>query len=264
MKASELSVYWNKRLEEIPTIKSSKMRLFSVLEDDQADLKDIERIIAGDPAMAAKVVKIANSPFYRHEAEIGSIHDAILTIGLDMVKCLTLSMSIIETFGSSRAIIGKIWEHSYLVGILSLSLARNKTEGEWLFSGGLLHDLGKMAFMYLEPALYAPLFNDHWPVVEEEQRLFSTDHTYLGEHVARQWHFPDGMINIIKNHHNPCNWPSATIHVVDHVIHCVDSGKDPLKGLDGVKAFLGKNYNELVNRVIEHYTKNSNIMQDLF
>ena len=264
MKVSELSVYWDKRLEEIPTLKSSKMRLFYVLEDEKADFKDIERIIAADPAMAAKVVKISNSPFYRHEAEIGSIHDAILTIGLDMVKCLTLSMSIMETFNQSNAITSKIWSHSYTVAMLALSVGRNKSEGEWLFSGGLLHDLGKMAFMYLEPGLYAPLFNDGWPGLDEERTLFSSDHTEVGEYVARQWHFPEEMINIIKNHHRPCNRASAIIHLVDHLIHCMDDGMDPLEGLDGMETFLGQDYKKLVKRLVDHYTKSSDIIKDLF
>jgi len=264
MESLEFPIYWDHKLEDIPTLKSSKLRLFSALEDDATDIKDIERIIISDPAMSAKIVKIANSPFYRHEAKIKGMHEAILTIGLDMVKCITLSMSIMESFGASTKVANRLWTHSYSVGLLALSLGKNKEEREWLFSGGLLHDLGKMVLLYLEPDLYTPLFNKGWPGIEDEQQILSTDHTQLGEFVAKRWHFPQEVVNIIRHHHKPTERSSAIIYVVDHVVHSLEDKQDVWeKDLKDVEPFLGPDYKTLVNKLIEGYSKCDIFVQTL-
>jgi len=56
----------DRNLDDLPTLKSSKLRLLSILEDDDVDIKDVEQVIAADPAMAAKMVRLANSAFFRH------------------------------------------------------------------------------------------------------------------------------------------------------------------------------------------------------
>lgn len=217
----------DKDLESIPTIATSKMRLFELLEEEEADVREVERIISSDPAMAAKVIRLANSSFYRHSAGAMGIHEAIMTIGFDMVKCISLSIAVLETFGSNTLVAKDLWYHSYAVALTGCSLGRNRIEQEWLFTGGLLHDLGRMVLLYKCPEIYVPLCSaTAWPSREREQEVFGTDHASLGRLVSSHWHFPDEVIEIIATHHEPAHRLSALVQIVDDHVHTLQ-GQTP-------------------------------------
>ncbi len=254
-----------KKLYDLPTLEPSKIRLFNILEDKDASVKDVERIIERDPAMAAKIVRLANAAFYRRESGVKSIHDAILTVGFDMVKCITISMAVMHTLGKSTIVTDRLWRHSTAVSVLAFGLGKDKAEKEILLSGGLLHDLGRMAFLYIEPDMYASLFRDGWPDIDLEQKFFSVDHTIVGEMVAKRWHFPSEVIDIIKNHHNPHNRLSALIHLVDYVVSehdnnpCIDHNIEI--DLSRVKHLLGPEYKALVNDVATRYKQDGSLIE---
>lgn len=266
MEVCSQSIRIHRKLDEIPTLESTKVRLFTALEDEDADLKDIERIIEKDPAMAAKVIKLANAAFYRREAQVESIHDAILTVGFDMVKCITVSMAVMHTFGTSTTVANSLWRHSVAVGVLAFGLGKDKPEKETLLSGGLLHDLGRMVLLYIEPDVYAPLFDDNYPDIDLEQEIFSMDHAAIGEIIAKRWHFPPEVVNIIRNHHRPNNRISALIRLVDCVVSEHDNklleNPDIREDIDRIKHFLGSEYKSVVNDVLSKYNQGSALIED--
>ncbi len=131
-------------IESIPTLESSRMRLFNVLQEEESSIEGIEQVISSDPALVAKVIKLANSSFYRHADRHVGIQQALRTIGLDMVKCIALSMAVMETFGTQTPSMKQLWRHSYAVAYISGLLGNSKAEKECLFTGGLLHDIGRM------------------------------------------------------------------------------------------------------------------------
>ncbi len=257
MKSGYTCISIEKDIESIPTISANKTRLFSVLEDQNASIKDIEYIIASDPAMAAKVIKLANSSFYRHSKQSVGIHDAILTIGFDMVKCITLSISVMETFGSAAKVAEKLWHHSYAVALIAFEFGRTRNEKEWLFTGGLLHDLGRMVLISKVPDTYIPMIKEDgsWPDLNEEEETFSMDHTRIGTTVAEKWHFPPEVIAIIKNHHVPNDRLSALTYVISNTVYQEEKGipyeeHSPA----GLSKMIDADFEETRNRAIEIYS----------
>jgi HD-like signal output (HDOD) protein len=69
-----------RQIECIPTLESSRMRLFNVLQGEGSSMENIEQVISSDPAMAAKVIKLANSSFYRHADRHVGIQQALRTL----------------------------------------------------------------------------------------------------------------------------------------------------------------------------------------
>ncbi len=244
------------------------MRLFQVLQDDNADLERVESVISTDPAMAAKVVKLANSPFYRHANQNFGIHQALLTIGLDMVKCITLSMAVIDTLRCESRYAKTLWSHSYATALIALSLSRDKAEKDCLFTGALLHDLGKMIFLSRMPDVYIPLveFEGGWPDSDLENDVFSIDHTLLGEAVARAWHFPEGIVKIIRHHHSPMDRNSAIVYLINHVICRYEKGEPEAVSPDSrlIGSYLRDIYKDLVNTILQRYKINNVIVENLF
>ncbi|MBN2298408.1 MAG: HDOD domain-containing protein [Deltaproteobacteria bacterium] len=244
------------------------MKLFHILQNENTNVEQVEKVISTDPAMAAKIIRLANSPFYRHCQQPLGMHQSLLTIGLDMVKCIVLSMAVMESFNSSSKRAVHLWKHSYAVALMVLSMGLDKQEKETLFTGALLHDLGRMVFLYKVPSAYIPLFDfeGNRPDIGLEQDVFQTDHTIIGEAVAKKWHFPDEIIGIIKNHHMPNNRASALIFLINTVINELE--KDQPCEIDQysrmLTGFLGKSYKDLVNTIIHRYKTNTVIIENMF
>ncbi len=254
-------------IDSIPTISASKTRLFNVLEDNNASIAKVEEVIASDPAMASKVIKLANSPFYRHTKESVGIHDAILTIGFDMVKCITLSISVMETFGSNSKVTEELWRASYMTALSAIEFGRNRNEREWLFTGGLLHDLGRMVLISKAGEHYLPLVDKegNWPDLEQEKEVFGQDHTIIGSNVATRWHFPREVITIIHNHHQPLDRLSAIVYLVNTALKRVENHqKYEAKDVPTyIQKLINEDINDLLSRIAANYSKNRDSIENL-
>ncbi|HDP25180.1 MAG TPA: HDOD domain-containing protein [Deltaproteobacteria bacterium] len=267
MDVEYLPMQIEEHIDSIPTLESSRMRLFRVIQDQGANLEDVERIISTDPAIVAKVMKLANSSFYRHSSGPVGLQQSLLTIGLEMVKCIALSLAIIETFKSDAGLFKMLWRHSYAVALAGSSLVRSKQEREMLFTGGLLHDLGRMVLLCRMPQDYAPLYEleNTWPDVGLEQEVLLTDHARIGGILARKWHFPEEIVHIIASHHLPKDRISALVCLTDLVVSRLERGFSP--DVDEHAAmifrFFPTEYKDLVNAVIQRYNTTTAIVENL-
>jgi len=257
-----------RQVEGIPTLEASKVRLFEALQDEEADFERLEGVISADPAMASKIIKLANSPFYRHAKGAIGIHQSLLIIGMDMVKCITLSMAVISSLKTESKYARPLWAHSYATALIALSLSRDRAEKDLLFTGALLHDLGRMVFLFKAPEAYVPLieFEGNWPDEDLERQVFSTDHSVLGEAVARTWHFPEGVVEIIRHHHRPVSRARAMVHLINHVIcrHERGMGVGDSQYDSLLRSYLGEMYKDLVNTILQRYKVNHVIIENLF
>ncbi len=267
MEQSYLMEKIEQHIESIPTLESSRMKLFHVLQEEDSSLESIEQVVSSDPAMAAKVIKLANSSFYRHAEKHVGIQQALRTIGIDMVKCIALSMAVMETFGNETPSMKQLWRHSYAVAFISGLLGRSKTEKECLFTGGLLHDIGRMVLVCKAPDQYLPLceFSGCWPDLTLEKDVFSMDHTIIGEIVAQRWHFPPEVISVIRNHHEPVNRTSALVYLTDQVTIQHERGlmSEDIEQEALIRSLLGDEYKDLVNTVRQRYRTNTSIFENL-
>jgi len=256
-----------RHIESIPTLESSRMRLFTALQEESSTLEDIEGIVSSDPAMAAKIMRLANSSFYRHSESHMGIQKSLMTIGLDMVKCIALSMSIMDAFGSETSMVRALWRHSYSVGLIARVLGKTKFEKDCLFTGGLLHDLGRIVLLCKAPDEYAPLYEleGYWPGNTVEEDVFAMNHALIGGMVAEQWHFPPEVVRIIRHHHDPVDYLSALVCLTDQVISLKERGCETAEpeNIDLFISYLGDNYKELVNTIQQRYTTSSVIIENL-
>lgn len=255
-------------IESIPTLETSKMRLFNILQDENTNVERVEKVISSDPAMAAKIIKLGNSPFYRHSHQSLGMHQSLLTIGLDMVKCIVLSMAVMEKFGSNTLFAKSLWRHAYATALVALSLSSTKQEKEILFTGALLHDLGRMVLLFKAHDTYTSMFDSEgsWPDISLEQEIFQTDHTLVGEAVARKWHFPSDVVRIIRDHHNPTDRASALIFLINYIVLQAEKDLpfDITQYEHVLSKFFGKTYKDLVNSIIQRYKTSTVIIENLF
>ena len=190
-------------LATIPTVANQLMELVT---DATVSLTEISRFISGDPVLATKVLRMVNSPVYGFPGRISSVNQAVLLLGLNVVKGLLFGVTVFDLM--QETMIG-LWEHSLGCAIVSRLVAKKKglKEPEEASVHGLLHDIGKVILVLQFPHEYEVVMNEaqakEITVYEVENEYFSTTHATVGSWVADQWSFPKTLVDVIGYHHRP-------------------------------------------------------------
>jgi putative nucleotidyltransferase with HDIG domain len=201
---------------EIPSIPLVLIKIIQTLDADKSSAKKLEELILHDPALSARILRLANSAFYSFRARVKTISHAITLLGMNIVTSMAIGINIFDTFTkgskSEAKHINQLWTHSCGVAVLVKEVwtRRNgaQKEGEFAFLCGLLHDLGKMAFFKTYPGHYSSIFSvakaETDPAISVfEQENYGVDHAIVGELLAKQWGFPPELVNAIRRHHDP-------------------------------------------------------------
>jgi putative nucleotidyltransferase with HDIG domain len=205
----------NKSLE-IPSVPLVLIRIIQTLDADSSSASELESLILHDPALSARILRLANSAFYCFRAQVKTISHAITLLGMNLVSSIAIGINIFDTFTkgakTEAALINKLWTHSYGVGMLAREIwirsGHKEKEGEFAFLCGLLHDLGKVILFKTYPKHYGSIFaipkSETDPAISAyEAENYAMDHAEIGEMLAKQWGFPPELANVIRRHHDP-------------------------------------------------------------
>ncbi|MBN1164121.1 MAG: HDOD domain-containing protein [Candidatus Krumholzibacteriota bacterium] len=224
------------KITDLPTIPQVLMSIWKILESPDSSSADLEKVISLDQSLSAKIIRLANSPFYYTPAEVSSVKSAIVNIGFDAVKNLVIAVSITSVFKKIKGVnrffpLKDFWRHCVGVGIAARLLGR-KVEGidsESCFCAGILHDLGKFLLNMLFPKEFAAALSlaaqEKIFIREAENRIFTVDHTHFGSALARHWNFSRELRQVIQSHHKPLDdieeeylVETAVVRVADAII----------------------------------------------
>lgn len=211
------------RINTLPTIPSVLKKLLAVIENPRISLAEISSFISNDPALATKVLKMVNSPIYGFPGRISSVNQAVILLGLNVVKGLLLGVSVFDLM--QRAMIG-LWEHSIGCAVVARIIAQRKQfkEPEEVSAGGLLHDIGKVILILQFPDDYQKAMNEaeqaDKTIMETEKMFFAAGHTSAGSWMAQKWSFPRNLTDMIECHHKPhlakhAPFQTAVVHLSD-------------------------------------------------
>jgi HD-like signal output (HDOD) protein len=179
----------------LPSLPDLAMRIRKAIDDDMSDAREIARLVETDPAMATKLLKVANSAFYAGTAEVESLPKAVVRLGMKTTRQLVMSFALRDLFRNKNPEIQKrmvvLWKHSAQIAALSFVLAREvrRIDPEEALLVGLVHDVGTIAILnYIEkyPALA------EYPAALEE----TIEHMRgeLGAMILREWKFAPALI----------------------------------------------------------------------
>jgi putative nucleotidyltransferase with HDIG domain len=201
---------------EIPSIPLVLIKIIQTLDENTSSAKELEELILHDPALSARILRLANSAFYSFRATVKTISHAITLLGLNLVTSLAIGINIFDTFTkgskSEAAHINKLWTHCCGVAVLVKEIWTMRSgkgkEGEFAFLCGLLHDLGKVVLFKTYPGHYSSIFaieksETDPPISSFEQEYYGVDHAVIGEMLAKQWGFPPELVSVIRRHHDP-------------------------------------------------------------
>lgn len=197
------------RVRELPTLPSIVYELSNVINDPMSSTKEVEQIMEKDQSVTAKVLKLVNSAYYSIPGGVSSLSRAIAFLGFDTVNQLVLSSSVIETLNVKSEVfkVSDFWVHSMGVGIAAECIAKKVKYPmpSDAFTGGLIHDMGKVVLLTLEPDLFISVVElankEDLSFIEAEQKLGMSSHVQVGAVLAEQWRLPMFLRSAIKHHH---------------------------------------------------------------
>ena len=204
--------------ENLPTIPGIALKIIEAYQRPQPDIQQIGDLLATDPPVTIKILKIVNSSFFSLPVEITSVHHAIKLLGIKAVKNLALSFTLIKTFQSNQHELidyNRFWKTS-LVGAAATKLLAEKLEPDHAddaFILGLLQDIGILILGYCMPRQYALVLNEVgknaiiYP--QAETQVIGINHQEIGEFLAKSWNLPNTFYLPIGYHHIPDKLPSA-------------------------------------------------------
>jgi HD-like signal output (HDOD) protein len=258
---------------DIPSIPLVLIKIIQTLDNDSSSAKELEELILHDPALSARILRLANSAFYSFRAEVKTISHAIALLGLNLVTSLAIGINIFDTFTkgakSEAALINRLWIHSCCVGVLVKEIwtrrSRREKEGEFAFLCGLLHDLGKVVLFKAYPGHYGSIFAiektaEDPSISAYESTSYGSDHAVIGEMCAKQWGFPPELASVIRKHHDPLALGVPMISAVTLADLLAKELKIGYDGDDGLNEGLSKMMPKLdiAGSEFDHLTKFAN------
>ena len=186
------------------------MKLVELADDPTSTAKQLCDVIRLDPLVSGKVLKISNSAFFSTTEEVTNIQKAIVLLGLNTVKNIVLSSSLmngLDSDSSEDEFTSKLWNHLLWVACLArrISKAANApgSDEEIYFLTGLMHDFGALILYRLFNKQYInafkkPLKKD---VLSHESEKVGATHIEVAKWVAKNWKMPHGIAKPILNHH---------------------------------------------------------------
>ena len=143
------------RITEMPTLPTSVLRVMQMIEDPFCSSSDLAKVIQADPAMAAKVLKLANSSYYGFRQKIGNIPQAVTLLGFATLKNTLLAAAVFDMFrvASTGFDLSALWKHSVTTATAAKLIAKRARypQSEKAFTAALLHDVGKIVLARFLP-----------------------------------------------------------------------------------------------------------------
>ena len=206
---------------DLPSPPGVALQIVNMDTDAENDISEIARLICLDPALAAKVLRIANSPIYSRMRRIENLRQAIMTFGLNGTRILALSFALVDTLSATG---GKgidhnlFWRRSLAAAIACRMLGERTGTGnaEEFFLAGLFQDIGMLVLDQVMPEVYQDqraLQPDHRALQEHEQLVLGTDHAAVGAWLLAGWGLPEHWASAVAASHDPASVAVAKEHL---------------------------------------------------
>ena len=189
----------------LPSLPGVALKIIDASKDPDISLHEISAIISSDPAICAKLLKIANSPLYSQRRKSENLREALTLVGFNAALTIALSFSLLQSLGSNKDH-ETFWKRS----IISASIARilgtklGVTKLEDLFLASLLQDIGVLVMESLEDSPYPEDAHDlqHVERINLELEALGLEHSLIGAWLLRYWNLPTYLINSVMYSHS--------------------------------------------------------------
>ena len=207
----------------LPSAPDAIMRIRQKLEDPQTSTGELASLIATDTALAARILKVANSVIYKTHASIDNLQQAIARLGLKLIQTLVTSHAMMQLFARQTALantpfakqLKSVQERSGEVARLSYAIARHngRLSADDALLAGLVHDIGYLPLLQALAKSVAAQKID-----QRLSRFLKHAHPDMGARILDKWKFPQAFIDVAREHEQLERKGSGMADLVDVVI----------------------------------------------
>jgi len=230
-----------REISHIATLPEITLKIIQLVEDPTSTAQDLHNVIAKDPALCTRILKVVNSAFYGLPGQIGSINRAIVLLGLNAVKNIAIASSLSKLFKGGQLTPGfsakDLWTHSVAVAAGTKALAQQMKLGlsDEAFLAGLIHDVGMMVELQydrnkLVEVLERTEATEGTDMLTVELEVFNAHHQDFGAALCDRWKFPRSFVHVCGFHHRPLDLPydqralTTMVAVADRLAAGLDIG----------------------------------------
>lgn len=251
-----------RRMGKLLAMSPVRARLLQCLAQETPEIATLTGLVESDPVIAARTLRVANSPFFGLSHEIESIAHAVSLVGLRSLQAMALAATVMDQFKASDPSLQSVhqahWRHSVAVAVCTQALARRaRLPASAAFTAGLLSDLGRLVMLTMDPTRYSQVqemasrsvkaasvdesaTSVAYRLMEAERTVWGFDHCQVGEQLARQWQLP-AMLRRCMSLHHECAHPEADamvwlVHVSHALAHALDLLQDPYDQVPDIQA----------------------------
>jgi HD-like signal output (HDOD) protein len=188
---------------QLPTLPEVAHTLVSTLNDEDIPFEKVQKAISRDPALTAKLIRLANSARFGLPRQVVSLDDAITMTGLNQVRTLAMAACLAGSFTAVKGVDSKaFWQASSATAGYAQWLARTlgtDVQQSWLT--GFMVRLGELIIAQKAPdqifeiERLPHLAGVRW---ERETSALGFTEAHVASELARRWNFPDSIVNALK------------------------------------------------------------------
>ena len=193
-------------VDGLPPAPALYQRLGEMAADSRVGLAQVAQAVESDPAIAAQVLRVANSAWLGLRRQVADVREALSFLGIDLVRKLTLSVELYSKLGPRAAAAGvdarALQHRAALTARLAASLV-SASDRQVATTAGLLHDVGVLALASARP--------DRWRASREQMRagmhpldaeveVFGCTHATAGAILLNRWGLPLQIVDAVAFH----------------------------------------------------------------
>jgi signal transduction histidine kinase/HD-like signal output (HDOD) protein len=228
------------KLDSLPSLPSIYNEIVKELNSPVSSTKKVGEIISRDPSMTSKILQLINSGFFYLPSKISKPDEAVVLLGMDIVKSLVLNLEIFSKLKLQKHFLDfqkKLHLHSMAAAKTAKEIAvmegLSDFQADQAFMAGLIHDCGKLVLASNFPEEYKQvldkILNNNSDFITEETEIFKSSHEIIGAFLMGVWGLPLEIIEAILYHHNPSKSSdtefgvTAAVHAAN-IIECEKAG----------------------------------------
>jgi len=199
------------RIGALPAMPKTYARLQAALSESDTTSKQIADIVSDDPMVAAKVLQVANSAFFRLAKKISRIQDAVAYLGFASIRNMVMSAEVFSQWEKLKTPAGleaeRLQAHAQRTAAACVALATGTPMADDALLVGLIHDIGYWILIQECPNELRHAIelaqSSGVPSEEAERQVIGATHAEIGAYLLGLWGFPYNVVEAVAFHHSP-------------------------------------------------------------
>lgn len=200
-----------RQCENLPTLPAVAVQVLDLVQDPEADIPKLARLVSKDPALSSKILRTVNSSLYGRPNKISKLTQALTLLGLQTVRVLVLGFSLtrnVKTYKNRGFKPLEYWRRAIYSATAALTLAQriHLEFQEEAFVAALLMDLGMLVLDEIFGESYGKInekARTHSDLLKLEDQMLQTTHAEVSGALAEMWGLPPVLAVPMAFHHKP-------------------------------------------------------------